>query len=83
MASVGRAMLEWPSAISLGIISGSTPEHARGLWQRAALVEGEVEQPQGVIVYFARCRPLKVPFPGHVWERGTMNRPFCEPLPLK
>ena len=41
MVSLGHAMLEWPSAISLGIISGSTSEYARVLWQRAKLAKGE------------------------------------------
>jgi hypothetical protein len=40
-ASLGRAMLERPTAISLGIISGSTLERARELWRRAGLVKGE------------------------------------------
>jgi len=41
MASVGHEMLEWPSAVSMGIISGSTLEQARELWRRAGQVKGE------------------------------------------
>jgi hypothetical protein len=41
MVDSGLLLREWPSAVSVGIISGETIEDARALWLRAQEVDGE------------------------------------------
>jgi hypothetical protein len=41
MIEFGRAMLDYPGAISTGIITGSTYEKARGLWERRSQIQAD------------------------------------------